>query len=169
MIGPCRATLLVGGFVSMLIAQAAPAHGEAMNPDMLAAEKAITQCIRRAASGRPWLAKTLRALRKQEGGWIGAEVRNRDGSFDLGPMQVNSWWVPRIALLIGRTEMQVRSWLRDNPCFNVDAANWIFLDALHAKQDYWQAVGAYHSPSRGRQIRYALSVSGKMRKNVYLH
>lgn len=159
MIGRCRATLLTGGFASTLIVQATPAYGEAREPDMLAAEKAINQCIHRAASGRPWLAQTLRALRKQEGGWIGAEVRNRDGSVDLGPMQVNNWWVPRIARLINRSEPQVRSWLRDDACFNVDAARWIFLSALHNSKNFWRAVGIYHSPTCTRQILYARQVA----------
>ncbi|WP_253258010.1 lytic transglycosylase domain-containing protein [Sphingobium sp. SA916] len=162
MIRRCCATLLAGGFASTLIVQAAPAYGEARDPDMLAAEKAINQCIHRAASGRPWLAQTLRALRKQEGGWIGAEVRNRDGSVDLGPMQVNSWWVPRIARMIGRSESQIKSWLRDDPCFNVDAARWIFLSALHDVKNFWRAVGIYHSPTRWRQMRYSRSIASIM-------
>lgn len=159
MSGWCRVTLLAGSMASMLILQATPAYGETKDGSKLAEEKAINQCIHRAASGRPWLAQTLRALRAQEGGWIGAEVRNRDGSVDLGPMQVNSWWVPRIARLIDRREPQVRSWLRDDPCFNVDAARWIFLSALHDVKDFWRAVGVYHSPTRWRQMRYASGVA----------
>ena len=143
----------------MLIVQATPAYSEATDLHILAAERAIDQCIHRAASGRPWLAQTLRALRRQEGGWIGAEVRNSDGSVDLGPMQVNSWWVPRIARLMNRSETQVRSWLRDDACFNVDAARWIFLSALHDAKDYWRAVGIYHSPTRWRQMRYARGIA----------
>lgn len=159
MIRRLYATLLAGGFAFMVILPATPAYGEARNPEMLAAEKAINQCIHRAASGRPWLAQTLRALRRQERGWIGAEVRNRDGSVDLGPMQVNSWWVPRISQLIGRGEPQVRLWLRDDACFNVDAARWIFLSALHDAKDFWRAVGIYHSPTRWRQMRYAKGIA----------
>jgi hypothetical protein len=159
MIGRCRVTLLAGGFASMLIVQGTAVYGAARNGNMLRAEKAIDHCIRRAASGRPWLTQTLRALRRQEGGWIGAEVRNRDGSVDLGPMQVNSWWVPRIAQLTNRSEAQVRSWLRDDACFNVDAARWIFLSALHDERDFWRAVGIYHSPTGWRQMQYAKGIA----------
>lgn len=159
MIGRLHSTPLTGCFASLLIFQAAPAYGKASDPNLLLAERVINQCIYRAASGRPWLAQTLRALRRQEGGWIGAEVRNSDGSVDLGPMQVNSWWVPRIARLIGRSEPQVRSLLRDDACFNVDAAKWIFLSALHDAKDYWRAVGIYHSPTRWRQMRYAKGIA----------
>ena len=84
----------------------------------------ISACIRQASLGQPWLEKTLWGLRDQEAGWIGAEVRNSNGSYDLGPLQINSWWIPRIAALVGRAPVQVRHWLRFDPCFNAQAAGW---------------------------------------------
>ncbi|HEX7854748.1 MAG TPA: restriction endonuclease [Sphingobium sp.] len=80
-------------------------------------------------------------LRDQEAGSIGAEVRNANGTHDLGPLQINSWWMPRIARLIDRPEGHVRYWLRFDTCFNVEAARWIFLSALSDTNDYWQAMG----------------------------
>lgn len=159
MIGRLRAALMIGCLAVALIGQVMTARAVTGSRGVVEDERAIDRCIGRAASGRPWLAQTLRALRRQEGGWIGAEVRNADGSVDLGPMQVNSWWAPRIARLINRSEMQVRYWLRDDPCFNVDAARWIFLSALHDAKDYWRAVGIYHSPTRWRQMRYAKGIA----------
>lgn len=159
MIGRLRAAPLTVCAAAALFGATTTARAVTGSRDVVDAEKVIDQCIRRAASGRPWLERTLSALRRQEGGWIGAEVRNADGSVDLGPMQVNSWWIPRIARLIDRSELQVRSWLRDDPCFNVDAARWIFLSALHDAKDYWRAVGIYHSPTRWRQMRYAKGIA----------
>ncbi|WP_375282475.1 lytic transglycosylase domain-containing protein [Sphingobium yanoikuyae] len=159
MIGRRRTALLTGCLAAALVGQASNASAVTGSRGGVEAENAINQCIHRAASGRPWLAQTLSALRRQEGGWIGAEVGNADGSVDLGPMQVNSWWIPRIARLIDRSEPQVRSWLRDDPCFNVEAARWIFLSALHDAKDFWRAVGIYHSPTRWRQMRYAKGIA----------
>ncbi|WP_404337922.1 lytic transglycosylase domain-containing protein [Sphingomonas sp. MMS12-HWE2-04] len=122
----------------------------------------LSACIRRAAQGRPWLEKTLWGLRDQEGGWIGAEVRNSDGSHDLGPLQVNSWWVGRISQLVARPEVQVRYWLIHDACFNVDVARWIFLSGLRTTRDYWRAIGIYHSPTGWRQRRYARLVASKL-------
>lgn len=127
-----------------------------------APERAIAACIRRAGAGRGWLEKTLWALREQEGGWIGAEVPNSDGSHDLGPLQVNSWWVPRLAAVTGRPPHTVRRWLTHDACFNVDAARWIFLSGLAVTRDYWKAIGVYHSPTGWRQRRYAHSVARKL-------
>lgn len=127
-------------------------------------EARLAACIRDAAGGRAWLEKTLWGLRDQEGGWIGAEVPNDNGSHDLGPLQVNSFWVPKIATMVGRRPADVRAWLILDPCFNVQAARWIFLSGLHATGDYWKAIGVYHSPTASRQRRYADSFVGHLRR-----
>ncbi|GLK47010.1 MULTISPECIES: lytic transglycosylase domain-containing protein [Novosphingobium] len=129
-----------------------------------AGEIQIARCIGSVANGRVWLERTLWGLRDQEAGWIGAEVRNSNGTHDLGPLQVNSWWVQRISELIGRRPEVIRSWLANDACFNVRAANWIFLSGLAVSKDYWRAVGIYHSPTRWRQARYAHGVAVHMRR-----
>lgn len=125
-------------------------------------EARLGACIRNAAGGRAWLEKTLWGLRDQEGGWIGAEVLNGNGSHDLGPLQVNSFWVPKLSKLTGRHPAQVRRWLISDPCFNVQAARWIFLSGLRATHEYWKAVGVYHSPTPERQLRYRKSVAQRL-------
>lgn len=130
----------------------------------LPGERQVAACIERTTTGRPWLARTLWGLRDQEGGWIGAAVRNGDGTDDLGPLQINSWWASRIATAINRDAADVRRWLRDDACFNVDAARWIFLSALAVTKDYWKAVGAYHSPTGWRQRRYVDGVVDHLRR-----
>jgi hypothetical protein len=122
-------------------------------------EARLAACIRDAASGRAWLEKTLWGLRDQEGGWVGAELPNGNGSHDLGPLQVNSYWVPKIATMVSRRPAAVRAWLIADPCFNVQAARWIFLSGLHTTGDYWKAIGVYHSPKASRQRMYVASVS----------
>ena len=127
-------------------------------------EPEVARCIRQAARGQPWLEKTLWGLRDQEAGWIGAEILNSNGSHDLGPLQINSWWVPKIAALLSRREGDVRHWLQFDPCFNAEAARWIFLDALRTGGSYWTAVGIYHSPNGKRQRLYAALVAAHLRK-----
>lgn len=129
-----------------------------------AAEREIARCIQSASAGRSWLEKTLWGLRDQEAGWIGAEVLNTNGTHDLGPLQVNSSWVPKFAALTGRPAPTVRYWLINDPCFNVQAARWLFLAGLRTTGDYWKAIGVYHSPTAWRQHRYVGSVATKLRK-----
>lgn len=137
-----------------------PAHTAAAIRD----EPEVARCIRQAAQGSVWLENTLWGLRDQEAGWVGAEVANTNGTHDLGVLQVNSAWVPRLAQMVGRSTVQVRYWLTYDPCFNADVARWIFLSALHATGDYWNAVGAYHSPILWRQQRYMLDVLRCLRR-----
>ncbi|WBO21710.1 lytic transglycosylase domain-containing protein [Sphingomonas abietis] len=125
-------------------------------------EGRVAVCIRQASRGRGWLEKTLWALRDQEAGWVGAAVPNSNGTYDLGPLQVNSFWVPKLAGMIGRSPGDVRLWLISDPCFNVQAARWIFLSALKTTGDYWRAIGVYHSPTDWRQRRYISLVVGKL-------
>lgn len=125
-------------------------------------ERIIAACIQQASLGRPWLEKTLWGLRDQEAGWIGAEIHNSDGSSDLGPLQINSWWIPHIAAHVGQSEIKVRQWLRFDACFNAEAARWIFLSGLRSTKDYWDAVGIYHSPTTWRQRVYAHSVARRL-------
>jgi hypothetical protein len=127
-------------------------------------EALIGACIREAASGRAWLEKTLWGLRDQEAGWVGARIGNANGTQDLGPLQVNSSWVPRLAKLTDRSPGQIRAWLEQDACFNVQAARWIFLSGLAVSGDYWTAIGIYHSPTLWRQRRYARSVLAHLRR-----
>lgn len=154
-----RSWVVALGFVGVVVstpASAAPlghANGE---PE-------IERCIRQASIGKPWLEKTLWGLRDQEAGWIGAEIQNANGSHDLGVLQINSGWVPRLAELLGKPQDQIRHWLRFDPCFNTQVGRWIFVAALRQTGDYWKAVGTYHSPTTWRQRRYATSVAGHLR------
>ncbi|MFA7587790.1 MAG: lytic transglycosylase domain-containing protein [Novosphingobium sp.] len=129
----------------------------------------LARCIRIVARGHGWLEKTLWGLRDQEAGWLGAEVANTNGTHDLGPLQINSWWVPRIARRVGRPEQKVRYWLQHDACFNVEAARWIFLSGLRMTGDYWKAIGIYHSPTTWRQRAYAAKVANHLRARFGPH
>ncbi|TCM14036.1 hypothetical protein EDF56_11561 [Novosphingobium sp. PhB165] len=136
---------------------------EARPATNLEQEATIGRCIREAASGRQWLERTLWGLRDQEAGWIGAEVPNTNGSHDLGPMQINSWWLPKLSVLTGRSPETVRFWLIHDACFNVQVARWIFLSKLARIGGYWSAIGAYHSPTPIRARKYAEAVADKLK------
>lgn len=154
------ASLIFSVYVGIALFAAVPAQARGTREG----EARVADCIRQAAGGQAWLEKTLWGLRDQEAGWLGAEVINTNGSHDLGPLQINSWWVPKIAALVGRTRADVRTWLMHDPCFNAGAARWIFLSALRTTGDFWRAVGVYHSPTAWRQRRYAQSVAHHMQR-----
>jgi hypothetical protein len=126
----------------------------------------IGVCIHTSARGHIWLERTLWALRDTEGGWIGAAVLNRDGSYDLGPMQVNNWWIPKLARMLDSQEDRIATWLRDDPCFNIEVARWIFLSSLSQAKDYWTAVGLYHSRNVHLQAAYAHDVWARYKRRL---
>lgn len=148
----------------LLLAALGAANSASASSSPAAREADVAACIRQAAKGHKWLERTLWGLRDQEGGWIGAAVANTNGTHDLGPLQVNSWWVPKIAALVKRPEAHVRYWLQNDACFNAEAARWIFLSGLAVTGDYWKSIGVYHSPTAWRQARYAKAVAGHLRK-----
>lgn len=131
-------------------------------------QPSLETCIRVTAAGRPWLEKTLWGLFDQERGWVGAEVANRNGTYDLGPLQVNSSWVSTISARLGKDPHEVHRWLRDDACFSIGVAAWIFLSGYSRSRDFWQAVGAYHSPTPFRSRRYATAVASKLRRRFGL-
>jgi hypothetical protein len=148
---------MVALVATLIISSPVPAMAMSPNDE-------IGRCIARAAGGKDWLEKTLWGLRDQEGGWIGAEIVNTNGSYDLGPLQINSWWIPKIAAALRQPEQHVREWLKSDACFNAEVARWLFLSALRSTGDYWTAIGVYHSPTAWRQRRYALSVANHLTK-----
>jgi hypothetical protein len=100
----------------------------------------------------------LLAVMKAENGRTGQESRNANGSYDYGPMQVNSSWLPILA------EYHItREQLRDDGCINVWVGGWILRLAINSTSGFWRGVGAYHSRTAtpGHDINgdYAVRVS----------
>jgi hypothetical protein len=167
-VGSMIANMGAKGFAAVLAVLPSAAHAHPRQPGGHD-EVRLAACIVEASEGRRWLERTLWGLRDQEAGWIGAQVKNRNGTHDLGPLQVNSWWVPKLAKLTGRQAVHIRWWLVHDPCFNVRTARWIFLSALSETRDYWKAIGVYHSPSNWRQSTYAMNVARRMRARFGPH
>ena len=156
---PVQTAIAIAG--SFLAAWPASAFQPPRNSSM-EAEAQIAGCIRASASGDRRIETILFGIRAQESGWIGAELRNTDGSHDLGPMQINSSWIPKLSRLTGMAAAPLRQKLKNDPCFNVQWSHWIYRQELSRLGDYWKAVGAYHSPTPWRAQRYAQLVWQKI-------
>jgi soluble lytic murein transglycosylase-like protein len=91
--------------------------------------------------------RLLQSIAQVESGLNSKAVnRNRDGSHDIGLMQINSRHLPRLASY-GYTE-QV---LRDNACASVMVGAWI-LSGMVARYGYnWRAIGAYNAGTAGNR------------------
>ena len=94
-----------------------------------------------------------------EGGRPGQVSRNTDGSEDLGPMQINSRWLPRLE----RYGLD-RAKLLGDPCTNVWAGAWILALAYSHDGEIWQAIGHYHSWRPKESRRYRRRVEREIRR-----
>lgn len=112
-------------------------------------------CMIAAASFHHLPVQALAAIQQVEGGTVGAVVGDKDGSADLGLMQVNTQWVPAIAKATKAREDVIRTKLINDGCFNVKVAAAI-LDVYKAEAhgNMLEAVGFYHSHTPGLKAAY---------------
>jgi hypothetical protein len=82
---------------------------------------------------------------KVEGGRVGTEHENSNGTRDLGPMQINTLWVSVVAKAHGLGKAEVERSLRDDGCYNAHMAAWILKRCMNDLKDFWTGVGCYHS------------------------
>ncbi|MBX6375064.1 MAG: lytic transglycosylase domain-containing protein [Acetobacteraceae bacterium] len=99
--------------------------------------------------------RLLPAIQATEGGWVGAVRRNPNGSEDLGLMQVNTVWLPRLARASGLPPEELRERLIYDGCFSIQVAGAILRMNLNAERgNLMRAIGNYHSRTPGRNEAY---------------
>jgi soluble lytic murein transglycosylase-like protein len=99
-----------------------------------------------------------------EGGHIGQAVGpNVNGTYDLGPMQVNTRWLPDLSRYWGIDQQTAKQWVRDDGCINLHVAAWILRQKLdEAGGNLFQGIARYHSATAGVGDRYAYKVIAAM-------
>jgi len=101
----------------------------------------------------------LYAILKTEGGRVGQAVRNTNGTYDLGPFQINSAWGPAIGRFWRIPVPQALERVRDNGCANAVIASAIMRKYLvETKGDYPKAIGFYHSHTTALAASYRKAV-----------
>lgn len=100
-----------------------------------------------------------------EGGRVGQEVGNTNGSYDLGPMQINTIWLPMLAGHWNVDQNTARRWVRDNGCINMHVSAWILRQQLEKTNGHvYNAIARYHSGTPSLGGPYAEKVVSAMRK-----
>jgi len=78
---------------------------------------------------------------------------NTNGSVDIGLMQINSRWFPRLA------EMGIQPGDLWNPCTNIHVGAWVLAGEVRRFGYTWHAIGAYKAVARKqKRMRYAQRV-----------
>ena len=128
----------------------------------------LAGCLTAASTAYHVPLSVLLILLQVEGGSLGGISRNSNDTVDIGPMQVNSIWVSKIATHWHALPTTTFEALRDSFCANVEAGTWILrqnLDAAHG--DFWEGVGLYHSHApayKAAYLRKVLQVALRLQK-----
>ncbi len=99
-----------------------------------------------------------------EGGHVGEQTHNTNGSYDLGPMQVNTLWVPKLAQMWNVNFQTAYSWVRDDGCVNVHVAAWILKQKIVEAGSLVGGIAHYHSATPRHGVPYAAKVVAVMDK-----
>lgn len=120
----------------------------------------LPDCVPEIAAYYEVPVQLIAAVQRVESGSAGQGVGrvgpNRDRSYDLGAMQVNTWWLGKLNQW-GIDEQQ----LLENECTNFAVGTWILHQNLHHYQGDWvAALSAYHTgrPDSPSGISYAYRV-----------
>lgn len=122
-------------------------------------QQRLPECIKKAAQKFQLPELLLKAIRDVEGGKIGMAKRNRNGSFDLGPYQINTIWLAEL-----KNDYPWLNWqtVAHDACVNSFIAAKILRTHIDkTPNDLWAAVGNYHyhhKASLTRHHKYAIKV-----------
>jgi soluble lytic murein transglycosylase-like protein len=117
----------------------------------------LDACFAKAARRYNVAGELLYAIAAQESRLDPAAVgRNGDGSRDIGVMQINSWWLPKLA------EYGIDERHLQEPCTNVSVGAWILAGNIARFGYTWDAVGAYNAGTGDTEII-------RMRREAYAH
>ncbi len=133
--------------------------------------QALATCLLMASSTYQVPPAVMIGIMQIEGGHVGQEVGpNFNGTYDLGPMQVNTRWAPQLAQIWHVNESMARTWMRDDGCVNVHVAAWILKQKIAETGSIYGGIAHYHSATPSLGAQYAAKVIAAMdHKGLIVH
>ncbi len=114
-------------------------------------QSALSFCYEEAGDLYGINPKLLRAIAIAETGENPSLInKNKDGSYDIGLMQINSYWIERIPFDLNA--------LLSDPCYNVKAGAMVMKNCIEMYGYTWDAVGCYNARSKIKKVRYSWKV-----------
>ena len=119
----------------------------------IATALSIDACFNIAAKRYQIPTKLLRAIAQTESRLDPLAINmNSNNSYDIGVMQINSYWLPRLSKVgIEKAELF-------DACKNIQIGAWILAQNIKQYGFTQQAIGAYNSPTPALQKIYANKV-----------
>jgi hypothetical protein len=121
-------------------------------------------CVLREAERNALDPYVLLAVLKTENGKPGEVARNDNGTHDLGPMSVNTVWLPTLAKRFGTSEAETHRRLASDGCANVAAGAWILKRKIEEAGDLWEGVAHFHSRNPEKHTPYLKRVHARFRE-----
>jgi len=123
-----------------------------------ATPRAEAFCFNEAAERYSVAPELLMAISAEESGMNenAAPNWNKDGSYDVGIMRINSNWYHW-----SKTVRDLWPELED-PCTNVMVGAWILSKCISKYGYNWKAVGCYHSQTPEKRDNYAKRIAKKV-------
>jgi soluble lytic murein transglycosylase-like protein len=116
-------------------------------------------CLDDAAHYHRVNVRLVRAIAQQESGMRANAINvNKDGSEDIGLMQINSSWLPKLA------RYRITRDMLFNACINGYVGTWIFASNVKQFGPTWKAVGAYNAVSTNKQLAYANNIYRRIQR-----
>ena len=126
--------------------------------------QALALCIFTAAQTYSVPPTVILGVLHVEGGKVGMASPNTNGTFDLGPMQINTIWVPQLSKYWGVTEKTALRWVRDDACINIGVGAWILRAKMNQAGSMAAGIEHYHSATPPLGLRYRDKVMTAMRR-----
>jgi soluble lytic murein transglycosylase-like protein len=120
---------------------------------------AISSCLIDAARRFEHKPDLLWAIHQVEtsGNCNATSPRNKDGSVDIGCMQINSSLLPILKRKFGITQQDLY-----DPCTNINVGAWVLAKKVRVFGNNWRAIGAYNASSEHKRVIYAWKVNQKL-------
>lgn len=126
--------------------------------------KVIAACLLLAAQTYNIPPAVMIGIMTVEGGKVGQAVRNTNNTYDLGPMQINTIWVPQLADHWGVNENTARNWIQNDACTNMGVSAWILRQHLNETKSLSKSIAYYNSRTPHIGQKYRKKVYNAMRK-----
>jgi soluble lytic murein transglycosylase-like protein len=131
----------------------------------MAATSVIATCLMLAAQNYNVPPAVMLGIMHVEGGAIGqAAGPNDNGTYDLGPMQINTSWVPQLARFWNVNANTALNMVKNDACINVNVAAWILRQRLNESGNLTLAIAHYHSKTPRFGYVYARKVIVAMKR-----
>lgn len=126
--------------------------------------QALSLCIYAASQTYGVPPSVIMGVLHVEGGKVGMANQNKNGTYDLGLMQINTIWIPDLARYWGVPKETAVQFVRDDACVNIGVGAWILRSKMNQTGSLTQGIAYYHSATPHLGSRYRDKVLTAMQK-----